>query len=125
MTQIDELVKRAREYEYINELDGEISLVLADVRKAASRLGKTMSIPESVIEEAAFPFPLEDMPGLAKQRAKRVILALAEEMPEDAVNEALRVVGITRDALHEQSHWPETMRAAIAAFLKHVAGDSP
>jgi hypothetical protein len=81
-----------------------------------------MSIPESVIHAARAG---TNPDAFNEQRARRVIIALAEEMPESAVNEALRMVGITKDALHEQSHWPETMRAAIAAFLKHVAGETP
>lgn len=84
-----------------------------------------MSIPKACVEAAHAPgdFELQSVHG--ETRARGVILALAEAMPESAVTEALRVVGITRDALHEQSHWPETMHAAIVAFLKHVAGDSP
>jgi hypothetical protein len=81
-----------------------------------------MSIPESVIDAARIEFPRE-RDKYAKARARRVILALAEEMPAGAVSSACdavdMIVGLGGDTDRD------VVRAAIAAFLKHVAGDSP
>lgn len=72
-----------------------------------------MSIPESVIDAAAW---YED----ESPDARRVILALAENMPEDAVDAAQQELS-DRGWLIESPH----LRAAIYEFLKHVAGETP
>jgi len=86
-----------------------------------------MSIPESVIEAAGVepngPYSYE----YACHSARRVILALAESMPEDAVEKDLSAWlgddGSWSD--EEKASMRPAARRAIAAFLKHVAGDSP
>lgn len=80
-----------------------------------------MSIPKACIEAADNPRDIfvYDEP---RSRARRVILALAEGMPDGAIHYAL-------EKLHgHRNYAPQaTYDAAllISEFLKHVAGDSP
>mgnify|MGYP006921436113 CR=1 FL=1 len=93
-----------------------------------------MTIPPNVVEAAITDADKSILvqPSPAT-RARRVILALAEDMPDSAVEKAL-----TAFYKIEGNYWPprgadvhgiqfdrDQMSAAIAAFLKHVAGDSP
>ena len=77
-----------------------------------------MSIPESVIEAASIR--RVEKHGFDEARARRVILALAEDMPESAVEKALAAFDGA-----ERAYWPAAMRTAIIAALKDIAGDSP
>jgi len=84
-----------------------------------------MSIPENVARAASI-YSEQDEGGVshklnAETRARRVIIALAEEMPEDAVEKAIYAYVL------RSGNEPDTLAVsdAIAAFLKHVAGDSP
>jgi hypothetical protein len=84
-----------------------------------------MSIPESVARAASI-YSEQDEGGVshkinAETRARRVILALAEEMPDDAVEKAVQT---WLESASDYTRLKESGRAAIAAFLKHVAGDS-
>ena len=72
-----------------------------------------MIIPERV-SNAACVVP-GDMPTA---RARRVILALASDLPESAVEKALDEYGGA-----EHAYWPAAMRAAIIAALKDIAGE--
>ena len=82
-----------------------------------------MGIPRSCVEAASVRNDLTKN-GWAKDtdeaRARRVILALAEETATaEAVGDACRAY------LKQSGSHPDKVRAAIAAFLKHVAGDTP
>lgn len=74
-----------------------------------------MSIPKSVVEAA---LKHKDSLYHPEYRARCVIRALAENMPEEAVKKA------------ELAYWDvsspgDHLRAAIAAFLNHVAREKP
>jgi hypothetical protein len=79
-----------------------------------------MSIPESVIEAAEVVCSIQDD---TEPRARRVILALAENIPEHAVDKAWQTYCDRLDTFHCINKGD--VRAAIAAFLKHVAGETP
>lgn len=86
-----------------------------------------MSIPKVCIEAAGSP----DDYGLApnyqrdvrKARARCVILALAEEMPESAVEAAYTV--FLEGMRDPHSNPKELVRTAIIAALKDIAGGTP
>lgn len=82
-----------------------------------------MSIPESVIEAAEVltskGYPTEERTK-SEVRARAVILALAENLPDSAVEKALSEFDGA-----ERAYWPAAMRAAIIAALKDIAGETP
>jgi hypothetical protein len=86
-----------------------------------------MSIPEACIK-AAKVFTCE-LDAYTEPRARRVILALAENLPERAVSAAEEARA--KHQLSVPSHlwddefFTDSLRVAIAAFLNHVAGDRP
>jgi hypothetical protein len=81
-----------------------------------------MSIPESVIEAAFYGvMNPKELYKTREARARRVILALAEDTPADAVWEAKAYL---RNYCGVDLHDDEVL-ATIITFLKHVAGDSP
>ncbi len=105
---------------------------------AAKRLEKAMSIPESVIREMKAFHRDSCYPECGNESAadatRRVILALAEEMPADAVDAFIRAFWLMPPGWGIEQLFGSTVRltnereraiVAIAAFLKHVAGDSP
>jgi len=79
------------------------------------------NLPEACIEAAS----CQTRTGVERgpeARASRVILALAENLPEHSIGKALSAFyanGV------ETCSTREAIRAAIAAFLKHVAGETP
>lgn len=73
-------------------------------------------IPEAVIEAASILQPT------AEVRASRVILALAESLPEDAVKAAREAYWVTWNSASNGVEAEAAMDDAIAAFLKHVVG---
>jgi hypothetical protein len=87
-----------------------------------------MSIPEACIKAASTALDKEnarlhpEFPHLGEARARRVILALAENLPESAIDDACKAY-----AKFEGPHCicVTAMRAAIIAALKDVAGETP
>ena len=79
-----------------------------------------MSIPESV-SNAACVVP-GDMPT---SRARRVILALAENLPESAVKAAREAYWVTWNSASNGAEIDAAMDDAIATFLKRVTGETP
>lgn len=89
-----------------------------------------MNIPEACIEAAQRFKPDEGGSGLRytwtnKEVARRVILALAENMPQDAIDAAVKAYAKDPPRARAGNVLSLKKRAAIAAFLKHVAGDTP
>jgi len=90
-----------------------------------------MSIPEAAIEAARDLEPLTSVTMLeAEDRARDVILALAENLPESAVEEAARELhdrvvvggdGYVAACDDVKAAWNDYARAAIIAGLKDVA----
>jgi len=86
-----------------------------------------MSIPEAVIKEAS----CQTRSGVERgpeARARRVILALADDLPESAVEVAL----VQYHGKYWQGRYQESnnnmrneMRAAVVAALKDIAGETP
>ena len=79
-------------------------------------------IPEAVIEAASTHYADADTPRIELSnaaRARRVFLALAENLPDSAVEEALSTFYRSENTNHG------SMQESIAAFLKHVAGETP
>lgn len=75
-----------------------------------------MSIPEACIEAAHICQPT------AEVRARRVILALASDLPESAVEKAVEAwLDDETPTLSNEA----AVAKIIAAFLKHVAGETP
>ena len=85
-----------------------------------------MSIPEGVIEAASIR--RVEKHGFDAARARRVILALAENLPESAVDAAAKKIFAHRapphrewgDFAYEQSEYRCCARAAILAALKDI-----
>jgi hypothetical protein len=78
-----------------------------------------MSILESMIQAARCP-------GLATHatlHARRVILTLAESLPESAVEKAKQTFNAYPDLKIETLN--DAWRAAIIAALKEIAGETP
>lgn len=74
-----------------------------------------MSIPEACIRAARTGVTLD-----TEARARRVILALAENIPEDAVAAAAHAVFAEPCQIDY-----ELMQEGLTAFLNHVAGETP
>lgn len=102
---------------------------------AAKRSEKMMSIPEACIERVRFKNAntCESMED-AERRARRVFLALAEEMPADAVDAFIRAFWLMPPGHNIEHLFSDPARlsgerarvaTSIAAFLTHVAGDAP
>ncbi len=86
-----------------------------------------MSIPKSV-EKAALECDASGNYTTAEARARSVILALTEDLPESAVEAALdQYLGKNWRGRYQETNngVRNEMRAAIAAFLNHVAVESP
>jgi len=84
-----------------------------------------MSLHESVIEAARIHNELAgSSEAFAVARARRVILALAENLPEDAVEKARQAYRIAWDVAQNTMEIDSAMDDAIVAFLKHV-GETP
>ena len=82
-----------------------------------------MSIPKTCID-AAGRHP-EDFLHNAEARARRVILALAGDLPEEAVKAAREAYWVTWNSASNGAEIDAAMDDAIAAFLKHVTGETP
>lgn len=93
-----------------------------------------MSIPESVIEAADFAI---NHPNQLRERVRRTLRALAEGMPEDALDAGAKTIFLETNYIMENcderwrserlvrgQRWLDIARAAIADFLVHVAGDT-
>jgi hypothetical protein len=80
-----------------------------------------MSIPESVVGAARAPGDFELQNPHAEARARRVILALAEEMPADAVMEATFVLLGAGVSFSPIEGIAVHIRAAIIAALRKMA----
>ena len=79
-----------------------------------------MTIPPNVIEAARKAWKYAD----DDETARRVILALASDLPESAVRVAYKRLKEEADARGGQITY-DVVSAAIIAALKDVAGDSP
>lgn len=85
-----------------------------------------MSIPESCIEAATVRAELNKngwTNDTDEARARRVILALAESLPDSAVEKAW-LAYCKAPKTQSAETWKAAMRAAIVAALKDVAGET-
>ena len=80
-----------------------------------------MSIPEACIEAAFFGvMNPRELLETRKERARRVINALAEHLPESAVEKAREAYRAAWDVATNESEIDAAMDDAIIAALRHV-----
>jgi hypothetical protein len=93
-----------------------------------------MSIPKACTEAASTALDKEnarlhpEFPHLGEARARRVILALAGELPESAVEAAItQYFGAKWRGRYQETNngIRNEMRAAIIDALKDIAGETP
>jgi len=83
-----------------------------------------MSIPEACIKAAKSRYSIDKGFDTDESTARRVILALAENLPESAVEKAW-LAYCKAPKTRAAGGWKAAMRVAIIEALKDIAGETP